>query len=62
MDNIRIEYLNRVIQDLKIDLQKVRLENVDIKTQAKMYKHHADQLEGELILLKQTLEQKGRKK
>ena len=33
-----------------------------IKTQAKMYKHHEYQLEGELILLKQTLEQKGRKK
>ena len=62
MDDNRIQYLSRIIQDLKMDLQNLRLENIDVKTQAKIYKHHADQLEGELILLKQTLEQKGRKK
>ena len=62
MDDNRIQYLSRIIQDLKMDLQNLRLENIDVKTQAKIYKSHADQLEGELILLKQTLEQKGRKK
>lgn len=61
MDNLRIEYLNKVIQDLKIKIINLRLQNVDVQTQAKLYKSYADQLEGELTLLKQTLQQKSKK-
>jgi len=56
MDNARIQYLSRVIQDLRIEITNLRLENVDIKTQCKKYQSYAEQLEGQLILLKKLQE------
>jgi len=56
MDN-QIQYLQKVVSDLKNEILQLRIQNVDIQTQMRMYKHHAEQLEGQLILLKHRLDQ-----
>ena len=56
MDN-QIEYLRKVVNDLKNEILQLRLQNVDIQTQMRMYKHHAEQLEGQLIMLKNLMDQ-----
>ena len=56
MDN-QIEYLRKVVNDLKNEILQLRLQNVDIQTQMRMYKHHAEKLEGQLIMLKNLMDQ-----